>query len=153
MLTTLLFSSLFIFANVEPNEKNTQQYNGDGVSALQIFRGTNAIREEVGSLPLEWNECLSKEAKKRAKQIVDTGLFAHEDITGKMPYSKQIEICDSDWNWAGENLAKGYKSGEDTVKAWVNSRLHYLNLVREEYTEIGIACEKHVCVQFFANFE
>jgi len=153
MITTLLLSSFFITANVEPNEKNTQQYNGDYVSALQIFKGTNAIRDEVGSLPLAWNECLSKEAKKRAKQIVDTGLFAHEDKTGKQPFSKQVENCGEDWKWAGENLAKGYKSGKAIVKAWKKSHGHYLNMVKEEYTEIGIACEKHVCVQFFGDFE
>ncbi len=39
---------------------------------------------------------------------------------------------------AGENIAKGQKSAEAVMNAWMNSQGHRANILRDRYTELGV---------------
>jgi uncharacterized protein YkwD len=41
---------------------------------------------------------------------------------------------------AGENLAAGQTTLEDTLAAWLASPLHCANLMRPNYRDVGLAC-------------
>ena len=42
---------------------------------------------------------------------------------------------------AGENIAKGYRTAEAVVTAWMNSEGHRANILNANYTEIGVGYE------------
>ncbi len=40
--------------------------------------------------------------------------------------------------WAGENIAAGPDTPQDVVNAWMNSPSHRANILRAEFTAIGV---------------
>jgi uncharacterized protein YkwD len=42
------------------------------------------------------------------------------------------------YKWAGENIAAGQETPQDVVDAWMNSPDHKANILRPEFTSIGV---------------
>jgi uncharacterized protein YkwD len=101
---------------------------------------------------LKWDECLAGKAFKRAKEMVEKGVFAHKDPkTGKNPAWDMVTQC-RPVRYAGENLAKGDVSAEAMHRALMESPTHRANLISSKYRSLGIGCYGQVCVQLFAGF-
>jgi uncharacterized protein YkwD len=115
--------------------------------ARQLFR---LARRENSRL--KWDECLAGRAFKRAKEMVEKGVFAHKDPkTGKNPAWDLVKRC-RPFRYAGENLAKGDVSAEAMHRALMESPTHRDNLISSKYQSLGIGCYDQVCVQLFAGF-
>ena len=101
---------------------------------------------------LEWDACLSRKAFKRAKDMVETGCFAHEDPqTGKNPVWETVVQC-NDYQYAAENLARGNETAEATHKALMQSPAHRANVNSSKHRFLGVGCYDNICVQLFAGF-
>ncbi|HTL41542.1 MAG TPA: cellulase family glycosylhydrolase [Pseudolysinimonas sp.] len=95
----------------------------------QILADTNALRAQVGLQPLRRNTALDAVAQNWTQHQADTGTMAHNpNLSAQIPPG---------YNWRGENVAMGY-SYKLVVAAWRASPGHYANIVRSEYTDIGI---------------
>lgn len=99
---------------------------------------TNEERTQNDASPLVQNELLVKAAELKAKDMATRGYFAHVSPDGKTPWY-WLEQVGYKYAMAGENLAVNFFESDDVAEAWMNSPTHRANIVKKNYTEIGIA--------------
>jgi hypothetical protein len=110
----------------------------------QILADTNALRAVLGLRPLIRNTALDKVAQNWTQSQANAGTLGHNpNLSAQIP---------SGYNWRGENVAMGY-SYTTVVAGWKGSPGHYENIVRSEYTDIGIGyVEKNGQTWFTQDF-
>lgn len=99
---------------------------------------TNEKRLENNTNTLTVNPLLQKAAELKALDMANKGYFAHNTPDGKTPWYF-LDQVDYNYKYAGENLAVNFTESRDVTLAWMNSPGHRANIVKKEYTEIGIA--------------
>jgi len=103
---------------------------------------TNAQRTNEGLGSLTLNTKLTNAAAAKLADMFDKQYFAHVSPDGTAP-SDWVDGAGYAYRLTGENLALGDFSGEtDLVTAWMNSPGHRANILKPEYTEIGVAVGK-----------
>ena len=98
---------------------------------------TNEERAENNVLPVTENELLKKAAELKAQDMATRGYFAHTSPEGKTPWY-WLNLVGYSYAKAGENLAVNFSESSDVDRAWMNSPTHYANIVKSDFTEIGI---------------
>ncbi len=132
----LLFISGFItLQNVETT--NPGSLLGDIRSGV-LISFTNKERTSVGLPELKESEILNKAALLKAEDMASTGYFAHYSPTGLSPWYWFTQ-AGYEYQKAGENLAVNFNDSKAVVNAWMDSPTHKANIVKDGYTEIGIA--------------
>ncbi len=119
---------------------------------------TNEDRVASGISALTVDPHLSQAAQMKAEDMAAKGYFAHMDPEGRQPWY-WFQKAGYDYAYAGENLAVNFTDSEDVQKAWMNSPTHHANIVKAQYTRIGIGVaqgtyqgkETTFVVQFFAT--
>lgn len=99
---------------------------------------TNEYRLEANTGVLTVNPLLEEAAKLKAEDMANRGYFAHNTPDGKLPWY-WLELVGYKYEKAGENLAVNFFDSRDVAVAWMNSPSHRENLLKDSYTEIGIA--------------
>jgi len=100
---------------------------------------------------LTWDECLAVRAMRRARLLVEAGVFEHRDPwTGQNEAWRLVESCRR-CTYAGENLTKGYQSPEETHKALMASPEHRQNILSPRFQFLGVGCHDYICVELFAG--
>lgn len=103
-----------------------------------ILTTTNGYRTEVGSPKLTEDKTLSIMATIRAMEMAYSGQFSHTR-PGNKPFETLWKDYDNRaYTYAGENLAKDFKSDYSTCKGWRESDGHYKNMINSRFTKIGI---------------
>ena len=98
--------------------------------AKEIYEETNKERISAGLPELVWSDELAEAADIRAEEIID--YFSHVRPDGTKCYALGERIH-------GENIARGpHASGSEFVQHWMESPGHRANILREEYTLIGV---------------
>lgn len=105
--------------------------------AEQVLTIVNERRAEQGLAPLTMNYTLVSAAKVRAAEITQS--FSHTRPNGTSCFTAFSEAGVSYWG-AGENIAGGQGSPESVMNDWMNSEGHRENIMKPEFTQIGIAC-------------
>ena len=98
---------------------------------------TNEERAENNIPPVTENELLKKAAELKAQDMAARGYFAHTSPDGKTPWY-WLNLVGYSYAKAGENLAVNFSESRDVDRAWMNSPTHYANIVKSDFTEIGI---------------
>ncbi|TSC86583.1 MAG: hypothetical protein G01um10148_569 [Parcubacteria group bacterium Gr01-1014_8] len=98
---------------------------------------SNTARAEADSLPLEISPVLAGAAQKKAEDMAQKGYFAHKEPNGDMPWHWFTE-AGYNYVYAGENLAVNFSDTKQLVDAWLASPAHRDNILKPQYTEIGI---------------
>ena len=98
---------------------------------------TNDERAQNGAPPLVENKLLDQAAQAKADDMVKNGYFAHTSPEGKNPWY-WFDQVGYKYTYAGENLAVNFFESSDVAQAWMNSPTHRANIVKKDYTEIGI---------------
>ncbi len=98
---------------------------------------TNEARTDEHLGALTENELLARGAQMKADDMAEKGYFAHVGPDGSAPW-KWFNEAGYKYQYAGENLAVNFTESEDVVTAWMNSPTHRANILRQEFTEIGI---------------
>lgn len=115
-----------------------------GISAdipvQELLADTNQERAANGLPPLVLNQDLSNAAAAKAQNMLTENYWAHFAPDGTSPWSF-IKNSGYDYIYAGENLARGYTSASDVVKAWMASPGHKANILSDNYHDIGFAVE------------
>lgn len=99
---------------------------------------TNQERAKVGAERLYENSVLDTAAQKKLEDMFSKNYWDHTGPNGETAWDF-ISGEHYQYEVAGENLARGFKSSSDVVKAWMESPTHRKNLLNERYQEIGIA--------------
>ena len=119
---------------------------------------TNDLRTDNNIGTLTPNPILERAAQMKADDMASRGYFAHNTPDGKTPWYF-LEQVGYKYSYAGENLAVNFFESPDVSRAWMNSPSHRANIVKNEYTEIGIAVASGIyegkntvfVVQFFGT--
>lgn len=96
-----------------------------------LFFLTNLARGPVAA-PLVVDPVLTSRAQARAELLCDRNQFSHkdwEDSFDNLPY---------DYEWHGENLAKGSSDMRRVHKALLASPTHKANIVNQHFTDMGL---------------
>ncbi|MFC5714413.1 CAP domain-containing protein [Thalassorhabdus alkalitolerans] len=103
----------------------------------EVIRLTNEERAQHGLDPLEPYGDLANVAEMKSVDMRDQDYFSHYSPT----YGDPFEMMTSqgiDFQGAGENLAAGQTSPEQVVREWMESPSHRDNILRPDYTHIGV---------------
>ncbi|WP_066187836.1 CAP domain-containing protein [Gracilibacillus timonensis] len=124
-------------ATEQPEQESQQASDELSQFEQEVVDLTNQERENQGLAPLEVDTELSKVAKAKSEDMANNGYFSHNSPTYGSPFDmmKQFGI---DYQTAGENIAKGQRSPEEVVNAWMNSEGHRANILNGDFTHIGV---------------
>ncbi len=128
------------------------------ISSEELLSLTNNERKSAGVGSLVLNDKLSQAASRKANDMFENNYWAHNSPTGKTPW---VFINSSGYKYvyAGENLARGFTSSEDVIKAWMASPSHRSNMLSSNYSDVGFAVklgnlkgdETVLIVEYFGN--
>ena len=104
----------------------------DGSMAYRVLDLVNTKRTESGFPALVWTDTLAASAGVRAPEIVV--LWDHTRPDGSPWYTAGAGLQ------MGENLAYGQTTPEQVVEEWMASPSHAENILRVEYSEMGVSC-------------
>ncbi len=124
--------------------KNTEpQVLGASInlSTQNLLNLTNRQRQDNNEPPLVMNSELTQAAQMKAKDMFAKNYWAHNSPTGEMPWDF-IKQSGYDYEYAGENLARGFTSAQDVVTAWMNSPEHRQNMLSPNYHDVGFAVQE-----------
>ncbi|HUQ30232.1 MAG TPA: CAP domain-containing protein [Candidatus Paceibacterota bacterium] len=119
---------------------------------------TNADRVENNIPMVTENAVLAQAATNAAQDMAAHGYFSHVSPEGKTPWYWLNQVGYA-YTYAGQNLAVNFTDSNEVERAWMNSPTHHANIVKAEYTEVGIGVaqgmyegrEAAFVVQFFAT--
>lgn len=94
--------------------------------------------EDPGSVPaLILDDRLSTAALIHSRNMAELDFFDHRGQDGSSPSSRAAA---AGWYWgAGENISAGHATAEGAIRSWMQSAGHRWNMLRAEYTHIGLA--------------
>jgi hypothetical protein len=104
----------------------------------EVIVSTNQARTSNNLPSLKANSKLDFAASQKLNDMAIKEYFAHNSPSGITPWY-WIESSEYKYSVAGENLAIGFFTAEDTVKAWLNSPSHRANILNSQYQEMGVA--------------
>ncbi|MSU74924.1 MAG: CAP domain-containing protein [Candidatus Magasanikbacteria bacterium] len=101
---------------------------------------TNSARAQHGLPELIVQNKLNSSATAKANDMAENNYFSH---FGPKAHTLQYFLSQAGYRYgvAGENLAMGFKSGEEVIGAWLKSPTHYQNLLDADYREFGLGLE------------
>ncbi|MFD2629401.1 CAP domain-containing protein [Oceanobacillus kapialis] len=123
----------------EENKQADEQGQTSELSQFEqeVVELTNQERAKQGLAPLKIDTELSKVAREKSRDMASSGYFAHNSPNYGSPFDmmKQFGIS---YSTAGENIAKGQRTPEEVVNAWMNSEGHRANIMNGNFTHIGV---------------
>jgi len=109
------------------------------ISLQELLTLTNKERQNNGIAPLAFNDKLTDAAAKKADDMFEYDYWAHNSPSGKTPWVF-IKSSGYKYVYAGENLARGFSTTEDVIKAWMTSSAgHRENMLSSNYQDVGFA--------------
>ena len=123
--------------NIESSTETTTIFQSNSNYSTQVLNLVNKHRRENGLKELTLNSNLSNVAQIKADDMKSNDYFSHTSPTYGSPFDmiKQFGIS---YKTAGENIAKGQKTPEAVVNAWMNSEGHRANILNSNYTQMGL---------------
>lgn len=138
LLVCLLISLVIPIRLWKPaqNASNGVLAYATNMSSTGLLSATNAQRSSNGQTDLSLNAQLSQAAQAKANDMVGRNYWSHNTPEGNAPW---VFISQAGYSYtqAGENLAYGFLTSDDTVVGWMNSPSHRDNLLKNAYKEVG----------------
>ena len=121
-----------------PDQKPSTDFSSYQQQVLDLV---NAERTKRGISALTLDSNLSSVATKKSQDMVNKNYFDHTSPTYGSPFDmmKQFGIS---YRTAGENIAKGQKTPQEVVTAWMNSEGHRKNILNPNFTNLGVGIAK-----------
>ncbi|MCM8711722.1 SafA/ExsA family spore coat assembly protein [Clostridium sp. SYSU_GA19001] len=117
--------------------------NIDDIKKLEneVIRLVNVERSKYGLKPLAANWELSRVARYKSQDMKNKNYFSHQSPTYGSPF-QMMQHFGIVYRTAGENIAMGQRTPQEVMTAWMNSPGHRANILKAEYTEIGVGVAK-----------
>lgn len=103
----------------------------------EVIALTNGERSANNLGTLTQNTALTAAAQAKADDMALNGYFSHVGPDGKEPWA-WVKAAGYNYQYAGENLAVRFNDSSEVVNAWMASPTHRANIVKPQYTEIGV---------------
>ncbi len=103
----------------------------------EVIRLVNEIRVKNGLKELTYNWELSRVARYKSQDMKDNRYFSHTSPVYGSPF-RMIKNFGITYRSAGENIARGQRSPQAVVDAWMNSSGHRANILNSSFTQIGV---------------
>lgn len=100
----------------------------------------NKERAQVGLNPVKMDEALRNVARKKSEDMHLKDYFDHTSPTYGSPFEMMNRFGIS-YMMAGENIAVGYETPESVMLGWMNSPPHKANILKPEFTLMGVGYE------------
>ena len=107
------------------------------ISASNVVSLTNIERQGDNLPVLRTSDLLTQAAQLKAEHMADNEYYAHVSPDGKTPLYWLDRVGYKYLN-AGENLVIDRTTAEQAVSAWMHSKDHRANILRPQFTEIGV---------------
>lgn len=111
-------------------------------SLVNEIRGKNSLK------PVEIDPYLTQIAIIKAKDMVKRNYFEHYSPFYGNPWDLAT-LFDYEYSSFGENIARNYSTPEAAVNAWMNSPKHRANILKENYSFMGIGIEKTISGKYY----
>nr|WP_234417273.1 MULTISPECIES: CAP domain-containing protein [unclassified Lysinibacillus] len=128
--------------NTKPSTTPVTSTSSD-IDAIEaaVVELTNAERVKAGLQPLKTYAPLMASAREKSQDMKDKNYFSHTSPTYGSPFD-QMKARGISYTAAGENIAKGQRTAEEVVTAWMNSEGHRANILNANFTHIGVGYVK-----------
>lgn len=130
-----------VIATVLINVGNPLKHRGvlayaTSMSIDRLLSATNQERSQNGAGNLKLNQTLNSAAQAKANDMIARNYWSHNTPDGQEPW---IFVDGAGYKYlkAGENLAFGFNSSDDTVTGWMNSPTHRANLLDTAFNDVG----------------
>ena len=140
LLAAGLFTSAQAQAGLEPC--------ADTLALAAALQRLNEVRQ-IGDAPcvvskvpmpsLAWESRLAGSAHEQASDLALRDLLSHVDARQR-GLGARLRGAGYAASSAGENLAAGQTSFDDTLQAWLASPSHCANLMQPDFRDVGLAC-------------
>ena len=114
----------------------------------QVANLVNKERTQRGLSSLTYNWALAKMAEDKAKDMYNNNYFSHTSPTYGSPF-QMMKSYGVSYTAAGENIAKGQRTPQEVMNAWMNSSGHRANILNANYNQIGVGYYNGLWVQEF----
>ena len=134
--TTQLTTEKVTQATTEATTETTTSAQS-GSYAQQVLDLVNNERAKYSLSPLTLSSSVSRVAQAKAEDMKANSYFSHTSPTYGSPFDmlKQFGIS---YSTAGENIAKGQKTPQAVVNAWMNSEGHRANILNKNFKQLGV---------------
>ncbi|MFJ5790510.1 S-layer homology domain-containing protein [Lysinibacillus sp. NPDC093197] len=112
--------------------------NYSATMANDVLNLVNIERQKRKLPLLTYDGALTQVAVIKAQDMVNRHYFEHESPYYGMPWDLAT-LFDYPYTSLGENIGRNIPSPEAAVKAWMASPSHRENILREHYTNTGVA--------------
>lgn len=103
----------------------------------EVIRLVNVERSKAGLPALKEDWELSRVAEHKSMDMQQRNYFSHTSPTYGSPFD-MMKSYGITYRSAGENIARGQRSAEEVVDAWMNSSGHRANILNSKFTHIGV---------------
>lgn len=107
----------------------------------EVVKLVNAERSKRGLELVKENWELSRCARYKSQDMINKNYFGHQSPTYGSPFV-MMESFGLRFSAAGENIAKGQRTPQEVMNAWMNSEGHKRNIISPSYTQIGVGLAK-----------
>ncbi len=114
----------------------------------QVAQLVNQERAKHGLRALSHRADLKNVAHKKAEDMINSNYFSHTSPNYGSPF-QMMKTFGISYTSAGENIAKGQKTPQEVMNAWMNSPGHRANILKADFDTIGVGFYHGAWVQMF----
>lgn len=104
---------------------------------IEVMNLVNQVREKEGKSRLIYSIQLENTAQMHAEDMQKREFFAHINPDG-VDVLTRVKKFKYDQRDVGENIAQGQSTPEEVMLSWLNSKPHRENLLKTNFTEMGV---------------
>ncbi len=135
-LAVILGVSLVFSVSWQPKVHRGVLAYATSMSRSSLLQATNHDRSDYHVAALNLNAQLDQAAQTKANDMATRNYWSHNTPEGNPPW---VFITNAGYQYksAGENLAYGFITSEDTVAGWMNSPEHKANMLNKNFVDVG----------------
>lgn len=110
---------------------------GNAAFEKQVFDIVNTERAKAGCPAVTSDDRLVAAARGHSADMAARNYFSHTTPEG-VEFATRITNAGYRWSGAGENIAKGQRTPESVMTAWMNSSGHKANILNCGFKQLGV---------------
>jgi len=104
---------------------------------IRVFALINIEREKHGLTSLVWDSALADVARAHSADMLHRGFFSHVNPDGQRPAERKW-AAGITFKFSAESIARGHRSPEEVVRAWMASPTHRNTILSDTAVSIGV---------------